>query len=176
MKRLLLAFTLLLLFAFAGTSSALAQNGKAQPTIPVTAPDGWENVTDPNEISDTRVYIFTHPDSENRIEVFKRPLVNTAHAATLFTAFHNQLVESKFQLVNVVKDSSHDLKNGKKLVGTLYEYEYSYEDIGISIVAFAFVLGQQAYIIVGYLTPIAKTDGREDFLNLIRSLDISPDD
>ena len=174
MKRLLLTISLFLVLIFAVTP-VMAQNAQ-NDAITVTAPNGWNNIADPNEISDTRVYIFTQPDSENRIEVFKRPLLNTAHANTLFTAFQEQLVANKFSLVNTVKDREYTLPNGKKLTGTFTEFEFSHEDISISIVAYSFIYRQQAYIFVGYLAPIAKTAGLEDFHALIQSLDISPED
>ena len=174
MKRLLtLAISLAL---FSAAIPAMAQNTPAADSITVSAPNGWNNVADPNEISETRVYIFTQPESENRIEVFRRPLLNTAHATTLFTAFQEQLVASNFTQINPPKDRVYDLANGKKLSGSFLEFAYNHEDIDISIVAFACIYRQQAYIFVGYLAPIAKTAGLDDFNALIQSLDISPEE
>lgn len=157
------------MWAFAQSVDKKAESGTT--SMVVNTPEGWSEGS-PDQISSTRIRIFVQPEAENRIEIFKRDLVNTAHAETLFSAFQEQLMANRFSLTSEEKDKVYDLNNGEKLTALNRKYEYLHDDIKIVVETVSFVDKQQAYIFVGYFSPIAGIEGHRDFENMIRSLDI----
>lgn len=154
-----------LTFGFA--SFAAAQNVDPKP-LDLAPLDNWK--IEKCETSDSCVQVYVNPDTESRIEVYKRELVRGRVAEQLFTTFHDKLVQNGFSVVKEDLDHNMPLKNNAFRPGYRYEYEYAAE-VPLYVTVFDFYVTDKgktiAYIFVEYCDKMIKDAAIQDFNTLI---------
>ncbi len=154
-----------LTFGFAGF--AAAQNQDAAP-LALASLDNWK--TEKCETSDSCIQVYVNPDTESRIEVYKRELVRGRIAEQLFTTFHEKLTQSDFTAVKEELAENVKLKNNAFRSGYRYEYEYPAE-VPLYVTVFDFYVTDKgktiAYIFVEYCDKMVKEAAIQDFNTLI---------
>ena len=168
MKRFLtiLVFSALAFIGFAANASA--ESVKFEP-FTFEIPENWSQ--DSKNLNEHRIAVLIDPNTENRVEIYRRTVTRDAHADILFNAFNDQLINnSEITEVDKAKERKIDLKNGDVLKGNYAEYTYESSDIPITIVTFSFVKHETAVIIVGYFVRANRADGFDAFDAMLKNI------
>lgn len=159
MKRLLTAL-LFSAFAFVGFSTAAMAEPLPIAPVSIEIPENWTQTKDSNE---HRLAVLVDPNTENRIEVYRRSATSASHAEVLFSAFYDQLKKNDVNVIDNPKEHRIDLINGEHLNGKYGEFSFEAQNIPISVVTYTFTKKENAFIVVGYFVRANRADGIEIF-------------
>lgn len=109
--------------------------------VSVVQPDGWNRVSAGEQIA----FNFRHDETQSQIEVIGTRLITPDVASIFFETFHTALRGADFQ--DPVEEER--TIGGHTGTETLYTFQHSGVDLRVSV--FHFVLGDAAWIVVGYI-------------------------
>lgn len=134
--------------------------------ITIQTPDDWDVEED-----DKAVANFKHPGSESQIQVIGTQLMSEDVSDVFFDTFHDTLEESDFE--------ETEREEGKEIgdrEGTSTIYEFEHADVTLEIRVFEFLVGDTAWLAIGYMEVDEGEEHAEDYESVVGTIAFDDDE